>query len=831
MSSGSNARILLKSLVLAALLLAGIPVRAQTTIDLVVSYWDSFENTVAKQSTITVSMAALGVGLFQATNGAHRIGKVTVFTDGAMADRADIVWRKDKGDDGNDCWFNAHVGGRGKPGARIQHCDIGGGNPDAYSMLTKKISGGFVMAHEMGHYFYALYDEYAGSGDCTASSGGSPCGQDIAVQGSIMNNTWIATDQSDNFVNPAALSFSTSKNNTGATNAQFRAYGASAWDTLVRPIEQDPVGSGQQRTFFADLVAAAPPAGQDPPVVVQMSDSASLLRALAAASVEFKPGSASTAARRGLSRQNSFANTFATASGQIPPVRILAVDVSTSTSAAELTMIKSALGDLVRRTEPGVRLALVTLDNTATVAVAPITVDSGAPPAALLAAIHALSVSSKAPALGDALLSLAAKLPSFGLDQRSTQSLYLFTNGFSASGSKVADGGAALRTAGLTVFGFGLSSADETSSTTLHDLASLTRGESYAATKASLLNEALQLADEASSPGVDVELLADEESLSGTKDHPFMIEAGISTIEVAVDLTAKLSDVSVALVDPAGKVTAASCAAEDDTVAGAQDLQCTLTQDAPAAGNWKLRIANQGSATEVMYSVIGIPASNVGTMFAETRMERRAADNRVGNKLALTANVGGDMPITGITVTTTVIEPDGNKVVVQMLDAGAAPDLTAADGVYSASFTPTKEGTYSIHTQFDNSAGTGSFSNKGISYVPYIGGGTPTKGLTPTSKTFVRSARSEFQVKGVSPDYDRVMNWAEFKLPTIFPVAQRTATTAAPLKLRTYSSSGNTISYNTEDGQFYVKAKEFGTTAVPIGGVAKWLPLAAADKY
>lgn len=412
-------------------------------------------------------------------------------------------------------------------------------------------------------------------------------------------------------------------------------------------------------------------------------------------------------------------------------------------------------------------------------------------------------------------------------------SLYLFSNGFSASGKKVSEGGAALRTAGMNVFGFALSGADESSSATLEDLASLTRGEFYAAGKANLLSAALQLADEASSPGVDFELLADEDSLAGTKDYPFSVDTGIGTIDVVVELTAKLADVSAAFVDPTGKVTTASCAGDDDSVTVVQDVQCTLTQDAPAAGNWKLRIGNQGSASDVQYAVTGVPAANVGTLFAETRMERRAADNRVGSKLAITANVGGDMSITGIKVTTTIFDPDGVKIDLPMLDSGVSPDLVASDGIYSASFTPTKQGTYSIHTQFDNSAGTGSFSNKGISYVPYIGGGTPAKVLTPTSRTFVRSARAEFQVKGAVADYDRVMNWAEAKLPTLLPAAARKATTPSPLKLRTYAVTGgsNTISYNTEDGQFYVAGKDFGAAPLPIGGVAKWLPSAAAEKF
>jgi hypothetical protein len=50
----------------------------------------------------------------------------------------------------------------------------------------------------------------------------------------------------------------------------YRAYQASAWDTLRRPVSQDPrsgsLSSLSTRLYYADLAAVAPAAGQLPSI-------------------------------------------------------------------------------------------------------------------------------------------------------------------------------------------------------------------------------------------------------------------------------------------------------------------------------------------------------------------------------------------------------------------------------------------------------------------------------------------------------------------------------------------------------------------------------------
>ncbi|WP_374355798.1 choice-of-anchor X domain-containing protein [Chitinimonas sp.] len=796
--------------------------------DLTVSYWDTAANTEAKKAAIQTSIQGLAQAVFEASNGAHRIGKVTVYTDAAFADRADVVWRNDKGDDGNNCWFNAHVGGRGKAGQRIQHCDVGAGDKTAYDMLgNKKLAGGYILAHEWGHFFYALYDEYAGTSDCKPNDPSGPCKADIAVEGSIMNNTWAATDANDNLVNPTVLNFSTSKNNNANTNAQFRSYGASCWDTITRPTDQDPA-SQRWRTFFPELVAAKPAAGTDP--TNELSTPEGIAASMAGLSIEFKPGAA--APGTALALRNGFAsvgNTFATVSGQIPPTRLFTVDISSATSDADLARIKNALIEDVGRSEKGVILGLATVDSDAKVVLAPAAMDGASNSKALKDAIRALKLSGKDPALGDALGKLAAAVPGLKLNSQSSQSAYLFSNGFPGSGATLAAGGTAIRKAGLNLFTFAGAGTDDSSVDALTALAEDNGGEFYSAADNTSATESLQQADESSSPGLDNEILADTATaVTGSKEVPFFVDSSVGTLELSLEASADPSKLTVALVDPAGKSTAATCEADDTGATGVQSLQCEASVATPAGGNWKLSINNGGAAADLQYSIEGTPGSNLGAVTAEARIEK---GKTVGAPSIITANVGGDFPITGIQVSAQLIAPDGKTSTLTLLDDGKGSDKEENDGIYTGQFNPASEGDYRAIIKFDNSAGTGSFSTESISYVPYKGGGQPVKGLFKTNKTFVRTAKTHVVVKGAKTDFDRVFNFAEVAYKSIFP-APTTTFDYQNYKVRYYKDSNVYLAYNTGDGNLYVYGPaQFGPNILKVGKVGVFLASAKAAGY
>ncbi|MFV9506446.1 MAG: carboxypeptidase-like regulatory domain-containing protein, partial [Oscillochloridaceae bacterium umkhey_bin13] len=190
-------------------------------------------------------------GVFEMSNGAHKLGTITIYPNAGRLGRADVQWVAS-------CWPKAHVAGYGIEGWRIQMCDTFG----ATNFLQQVEDGGYTLAHEWGHYFYGLYDEYRGPDSCQPNDPGWPCNTDMPVLNSIMNDHWQA--QGSNF---AWLNFSTALNNTRNT-AQHRVYLASGWETLVRPSELDPrdgsLRSSIRRPYFPALAAVAPPPGQAP---------------------------------------------------------------------------------------------------------------------------------------------------------------------------------------------------------------------------------------------------------------------------------------------------------------------------------------------------------------------------------------------------------------------------------------------------------------------------------------------------------------------------------------------------------------------------------------
>lgn len=214
-----------------------------TLIDLTVSFYSNPAG--AERAPYEEMIRYFADGVFEQSNGAHKLRTVTIFTNGERRAAADIVWVPD-------CWPNAHLSGYGVQGLRIEMCDRFSG----VNFLQSTEEGGYVLAHEWGHYFYSLYDEYRGRDPCSPVRIGSPCIGDTPVEESVMNSQWNAAG--GNF---AWLNFSTGRNDTRNT-AQHRVYRASGWETLGRPPALDP-RTGTLRTYpvrrhFPALAQVAP---------------------------------------------------------------------------------------------------------------------------------------------------------------------------------------------------------------------------------------------------------------------------------------------------------------------------------------------------------------------------------------------------------------------------------------------------------------------------------------------------------------------------------------------------------------------------------------------
>jgi len=299
-------------------------------IDLSVSLYRS-ASTPAEREPYEDILGHFADAIYEMTNGAHRVRTVTVYQNGQNARTADIVWVAQE-------WPSAYPNGYAVPGYGVYMGDWF----NATDFTVERRCGGYVLAHEWGHYYYGLYDEYrSGVGNsCPVSDLGCPRPDDTPVRNSVMNDTWRACyDEDYNWLN-----FSIPKNQT-RNNAQFRVFNASAWEMLARPPSQDPREAARwavrPRTYFPELANAAPLGNSDASLELILADAS--LQARSELSVVWANGTASTGP--GAPSASALPSSAASASGPI--------------NLAYQGKIESVLGDALEYPEPLLLVARV----------------------------------------------------------------------------------------------------------------------------------------------------------------------------------------------------------------------------------------------------------------------------------------------------------------------------------------------------------------------------------------------------------------------------------------------------------------------------------------
>lgn len=223
------------------------PTPPANVIDLSISLYKA-ANTPAERAPYEEILMHFADAIYEMTNGAHKVRNVTIYQNGRHARTADVVWKTQE-------WPCAHVNGYGVPGYSVYMGDLF----NFTDFTVDRRCGGYVLAHEWGHYYYGLFDEYrSGPGNsCPASDPGCPHPDDTPVRNSVMNDNWRACIDGDfNWLN-----FSIPKNQT-RNNAQYRIFNASAWEVLARPTAQDPRNAARwalrERSYFPELASVAP---------------------------------------------------------------------------------------------------------------------------------------------------------------------------------------------------------------------------------------------------------------------------------------------------------------------------------------------------------------------------------------------------------------------------------------------------------------------------------------------------------------------------------------------------------------------------------------------
>jgi len=199
--------------------------------------------------------------VFEMSNGVHKIGTITVYQNGESAATADVLWN-------NSEWPRAIAAGFDNVGQQVWMGDIfpfgedGGTDYNALDANNRQ-GAGYTLAHEWGHYYYGLYDEYRDPkcGFLCSLNIKNPRPNDFPVHNSVMNLHWAAVSGNFNWLN-----FSVVKN-IGGDTAQRRVYEASGWETLMRQPSEDPRSLRQlalpRRGYYPELASVAPDTGED----------------------------------------------------------------------------------------------------------------------------------------------------------------------------------------------------------------------------------------------------------------------------------------------------------------------------------------------------------------------------------------------------------------------------------------------------------------------------------------------------------------------------------------------------------------------------------------
>ncbi|MEJ2749821.1 MAG: VWA domain-containing protein, partial [Anaerolineae bacterium] len=649
--------------------------------------------TAADRANYEAVIGYFADAVYEESNGANRLRKVTFYRDAMNFDSANVRWVAS-------CHPNANASGYIVPGWHVNMCD------QFYSTNfldpAKQADGGGTLAHEWGHYFYGMYDEYRGSTVSDRIS--SPQATDPGTSVAIMNSQW------GGFNNLNKLNFSSPASNFQIVSAQGRVYGADAWAVLSRPKNEDPQNTyAERRPYWPELAAAAPPAGTTQ-IDLPSAEAREQLE------IVWEPGFTPQAVPDGASAFT------VTAVNNV--IREIVIDRSTSmVDSGYLDEAKSAVAALIEQSAVGDTIGIIAFDSTVT-EIYPLTdITDDTVKNALITAVYGITAGDANVAGGDALQSALDALIDPLVPNVAAQAVYYITAGSPNSGINATtvvpdyqDNGISLH-----IFGFDPTDGDEAN---LRLLSDLTEGEYTTVQDVTDLQKALRIIDQDTSQTQDVTLAYDYADVvaGDVYSYTIAVDETLTDIDFEFIYFSEADAVYIDLEEPDGYVWYIDPAADCETYdSGTPDVEtsCYIGFLTPAVGNWTVYAYANETVNEDFYIIdieTGVAAAGATTYDAVVN----AVDSDVveyPRPIVVEASVSRDFPIAGLNTRGWLFSPDGNLTYINFRDDGVAPDLLPDDGTYSAYVDYAQNGEHWVTVHFDNYAGQAFYTDGNLDYL------------------------------------------------------------------------------------------------------------------
>ncbi|MBX3729139.1 MAG: DVUA0089 family protein [Candidatus Sumerlaeia bacterium] len=689
--------------------------KAARTFDIVISLHsdpagDNDRATVDDRTPYEEMIEHFARGVYESTNGQHKLGKVRVFTKGRFSALADVRWTAS----GHP---SASPGGINKPGKTINMFDTfkdGNGAGSDLVFSNDRVGAGYTLAHEWGHYAYALYDEYRGGSPQHNSILYFPHTTDVGTNVAIMNSQWNARGGDFNWLN-----FSTSTR-PGYTqrNAQYRVYEAAAWQTLARNPSRDPRRGNRvpfSRPFYSELATAAGDLATTPLPSIELTG---INDATAISGLEI------------IWMGDSF-------------VTVIVIDRSGSMSGTPLNNAKAAAQTLIDLAEVDrTDIGIVIFDDIVETLVPITKIDGDATRTALKNAIGTITARGLT-AIGDAAARALSEIVPYGAGDEN-KVVFLLSDGSNNAGRAPLSVVPDYVAAGIPMFSFAYGAgADQT---TLRALASQTNGQFFfSPTTLAELNGVFTAANAVASSRTTMSSGAVPTSTAQTTIKTLPVDSTIAAIDVTAVWTGQPTAVDVVLRDPQGNVVT-----QDSVQQSGGETLVRYAVNPAAQGNYTLELTPTADIN-VSVDVVATPADQI--TFTQTLSAETGQTVVSPTPMIMVASLQKELPITGVILNAEVEDPSGNIQIVQFRDDGVAPDEIANDGFYTALVNYDRNGVYIVRVTSDNSAGTARMTGAGLQPTADTTGTTPVElPEVPIPGAFQRAATVQVTVTSFRAD-------------------------------------------------------------------------------